>query len=183
MPFVLNGQPHFLAYKGGTGQAEINKITASGESVNSVGVSQLWSGSLGEWSHLAPVTVGGTPRLVAYRTEDGDARYMTVRADGKGFDDREDLHVPGQARLDRVLALHGRGAGTGALHDLQRRHRRRRREQAEHRRHRCVRDLVGPLDNRLGVVMTRQPTRSRPSGEGTESASFGPSLQRAREPG
>jgi hypothetical protein len=69
VPFRLNGTQYFVAYKGGTGHVEIDKITGGG---NSVATTEVWAGNWGKgWSHLVPMIHNGAVQMLRYKSTTG----------------------------------------------------------------------------------------------------------------
>lgn len=73
MPFVLNGQPHQLAYNATTGTVHFDRFFA-----NANGAETLWDYTWGAgWSHFVPYYIGGYPYFVAYNQSSGELHFDT----------------------------------------------------------------------------------------------------------
>lgn len=85
MPFMLGGQPHYLAYKEGSGQVSLDRIKP-----NRHGVDTLWSGDAGSWTtgwtNFMPFTLGGQPHYLAYKVKTGQVTIDRIRPTGNGVD-------------------------------------------------------------------------------------------------
>lgn len=85
MPFVLNGQPHYLAYKEDSGQVSIDRIQP-----NLHGVETIWGGGAGTWTTgwttFMPFVLNGQTHYLAYKIKTGQATIDVIRLDGRGVD-------------------------------------------------------------------------------------------------
>ena len=86
VPFVLNGQPHYLAYKAGSGQVAIDRIRGDGQGVDTIwppeGI-EKWSTG---WTSFVPFLLGGKPHYLAYKVGSGQVAIDRIRSDGQGVD-------------------------------------------------------------------------------------------------
>jgi hypothetical protein len=79
---VQGGVQYFLAYQGGTGAVEIDKITGSG---NSVSITEVWSGTWATgWSNIVPMSHFGNVHFLKYKSTTGLAQFEIVNGGGLG---------------------------------------------------------------------------------------------------
>lgn len=85
MPFVLNSQQHYLAYKSSDGTAQIGRIHSDGQGNDTIWstTSQKWTKG---WTSFVPFLLGGKPHYLAYKSGSGQVAIDRIRADGKGVD-------------------------------------------------------------------------------------------------
>ena len=86
MPFRLNNQQHFLAYKSSDGTANIGRIRSDGH-----GVDIIWSATGNQkwtkgWTAFVPFLLGGKPHYLAYKSGSGQVAIDRIRANGQGVD-------------------------------------------------------------------------------------------------
>jgi tyrosinase-like protein len=82
MPFMLNGVQHYLAYKQGSGEVDIDRIKADAQGVETIWGADWSSG----WSTFMPFELGGVPHYLAYKSGNGDVDIDRIRLDGQGVD-------------------------------------------------------------------------------------------------
>ncbi|MBM4430418.1 MAG: hypothetical protein FJ026_08755, partial [Chloroflexi bacterium] len=81
VPFVLQSQPHYLAYKAQDGHVDIDRIKADGRGVDSV-----WTGTFpSSYTTFAPFVLRGRPHFLAYRLGSGQIHINRIKDDGKGY--------------------------------------------------------------------------------------------------
>jgi hypothetical protein len=86
VPFALGGKPHYLAYKAGSGQVNIDRIRPDGKGVDAIWPTQgteTWSKG---WTSFVPFLLGGKPHYVAYKVSNGQVNIDRIRPDGQGVD-------------------------------------------------------------------------------------------------
>jgi hypothetical protein len=77
---TLGGHPHYLSYKGGTGDVAIDRVRDDGK-----GSETIWRGTAPKgWSAAIPLTLGGHPHYLAFNAGTGDIVFSRVRNDGQG---------------------------------------------------------------------------------------------------
>jgi hypothetical protein len=82
MPFMLNGQQHYLSYMTETGDVNINRIRADGR-----GVEPVWAGKWSTgWSAFVPFIHHGQLNYLAYKTKTGQVTVDVIRSNGQGVD-------------------------------------------------------------------------------------------------
>ena len=80
VPFVLNGQPHYLAYKVGTGAVHIDRIRADGQ-----GVDNVWKGQWSKgWTSIIGFELQGKPHVLTYKNESGYVHVDSINDQGMG---------------------------------------------------------------------------------------------------
>ena len=82
MPFMLNGAQHYLAYKHGAGDVDIDRIRADGQGVDTIW-GDTWSSG---WTTFMPFLLNGAPHYLAYKNGNGDVDIDRIRPDGLGVD-------------------------------------------------------------------------------------------------
>jgi hypothetical protein len=82
VPFMLNGQPHYLAYKVDNGEVQIDRIRPDGKGIDNIWKSTWKTG----WTSFVPFTLNGTPHYIAYKMETGEVDFDRIRPDGLGAD-------------------------------------------------------------------------------------------------
>ena len=87
MPFVLNNQPHYLAYKSGDGTLSLSRIKSDGK-----GADELMhiTASKG-WTNFMPFVLNNQPHYLAYKSGDGTLSLSRIKSDGKGVE--ELMHI------------------------------------------------------------------------------------------
>lgn len=78
MPFTLDGDQRYIAYKSYSGEAHYDRIGTNGPTKLS---GKSWSAG---WTHLMPFTLGGKPYFVAYNSLTGDENVDRINAAGNG---------------------------------------------------------------------------------------------------
>jgi hypothetical protein len=76
VPFVLNGQPHMLSYKTGTGEVDFDQLTASGTQT-------VWETTWTKgWSHFMPFVLNGKPHMLSYKKNTGEVDIDRIMLNG-----------------------------------------------------------------------------------------------------
>ena len=84
VPFIMNAGVHYLAYKSGSGQVEIDRIRPNGK-----GVDTIWEGEENwtkGWTAFVPFSLEGKPHYLAYKRGNGEVAIDRIRPDGQGVD-------------------------------------------------------------------------------------------------
>jgi hypothetical protein len=80
VPFVMNGAPHYLAYKEGSGTVHIDRIRDGGQ-----GVDNVWQGQWSDkWTSMIGFRFQGRPHILSYKNEWGYAHVDSVNDGGVG---------------------------------------------------------------------------------------------------
>lgn len=78
MPFTLDGDQRYIAYKSSTGEAHYDRIGTGGPTKLS---GKTWGKG---WTHLMPFTLGSKPYFVAYNSLNGATNVDRINAAGNG---------------------------------------------------------------------------------------------------
>ena len=80
VPFSLKGQAFLLAYKGGTGEVDIDRLNADGQ-----GTTTVWEGKWTKgWTALVPFVLNGKSYLLAYKGGSGTVAIDVIKGGGQG---------------------------------------------------------------------------------------------------
>ncbi len=80
MPFVHNGDPHFIAYNKDTGEVHFDRVSPSLQ-----GSQTLWSARWAAgWTHFVPFVLNARPHFFAYNQNDGTIHFDRFRSDLQG---------------------------------------------------------------------------------------------------
>ena len=83
MPFELNGQPHYLAYKSTDGTLSSARIATDGKGATELMRTTATAG----WSHFMPFRLNGQPHYLSYKTGDSTLAIARIWGDGKGMEE------------------------------------------------------------------------------------------------
>lgn len=76
VPFALNGQPHLLSYKTGTGEVDFDRLTAGGTQT-------VWETTWTKgWSHFTPFVLNGKPYMLSYKKNTGEVDIDRILPNG-----------------------------------------------------------------------------------------------------
>lgn len=80
---MYGGVQHMLAYRGGTGEVKINKITGSGDNVT---FTNVWQGNWGKgFTHIKPVLHNGAVSVIRYKQATGAVSFDRIAASARGL--------------------------------------------------------------------------------------------------
>jgi hypothetical protein len=82
MPFMLNAEQHYLAYKKGSGDVDFDRIRVDGR-----GVDTIWEDTWAKgWTTFMPFVLNREPHYLAYKSGTGDVDIDRIKADGQGVE-------------------------------------------------------------------------------------------------
>jgi hypothetical protein len=82
VPLELGGSAHYLAYKIGDGEVNVDRVRP-----NAQGTDTIWGASWATgWSSFVPFLLDGKQHYLAYKTQTGEVAIDRVRPDGNGVD-------------------------------------------------------------------------------------------------